>query len=69
MDAYVNSPTLASGKFIQEALDIGPTTLHKFVAEGKLTPIRFSRRLVRYRLSDVQVLIDAHAASSVKGAV
>lgn len=69
MDAYADSPTLASGKFIQEALDIGPTTLHKFVAAGKLTPIRFSRRLVRYRLSDMQVLIDAHAASGEKEAV
>lgn len=69
MDAYVNSPTLASGKFVQEALDIGPTTLHKFVAEGKLTPIRFSKRLVRYRLSEVQTLIDAHAASGEKEAV
>ena len=69
MAAYVNTPALASGKSVQEVLKIGPTTFHKFVAEGKLTPIRFSRRLVRYRLSDVQALIDAHAASGIKGAV
>lgn len=69
MDAHVNSPALASSKFIQGTLGIGSTTLHKFVAEGKLNPIRFSRRLVRYRLSEVQALIDAHAASRGKGAV
>jgi len=60
---------LLSPKQAQHALCIGTTTLYKFCDEGKLTPIKFSRRCTRFRLSDVQALIDAHAASGEKEAV
>jgi len=45
----------------QHHLGIGPTTLNKFVRLKWLTPIRFSKRLVRYRASEVQALIDSFA--------
>lgn len=60
---------LLSPKQAQHALCIGATTLYKFCDEGKLTPIKFSRRCTRFRWSEVQALIDAHAASGEKGAV
>jgi excisionase family DNA binding protein len=63
MNQPTNSPALTSSRDLQELLSIGQTTIYKLVAEGKLTPIRFSKRLVRYRLSEVQALIDAHATN------
>jgi predicted DNA-binding transcriptional regulator AlpA len=48
---------------------IGTTTLYKWCREGKLTPIKFGPRCTRFRLSEVQALIDAHAASGEKGVV
>lgn len=45
----------------RQALGIGATTLNKFCHEGKLTPIRFSARCVRFRASEILALIDAHA--------
>jgi hypothetical protein len=58
---------LLSPKQAQHALCIGTTTLYKFCDEGKLTPIKFSRRCTRFRLSDVHALIDAHSSSANKG--
>jgi len=40
---------LLSAGTIVSRFDIGHTTLHKLVKSGLLTPIRFSKRLVRYR--------------------
>lgn len=60
---------LLSPKQAQHALCIGTTTLYKFCDAGQLTPIKFSRRCTRFRLSDIQALIDAHAASGAKEAV
>lgn len=54
---------LLSPKQAQHALCIGRTTLYKFCDEGKLTPIKFSRRCTRFRLSDVQALIDTHTGN------
>ncbi len=55
------SDSLLSAKEAQYRLDIGPTTLNKFVRLKWLTPVRFSKRLVRYRASEVQALIDSFA--------
>lgn len=52
---------LLSPKDTQHHLGIGPTTLNKFVRLEWLTPVRFSKRLVRYRASEVQALIDSFA--------
>ena len=52
---------LLSAKNAQHSLGIGPTTLNKFVRLKWLTPVRFSKRLVRYRASEVQALIDSFA--------
>lgn len=52
---------LLSAQTIVSRFDIGHTTLQKFVKSGLLTPIRFSKRLVRYRASEVEALIEAAA--------
>ena len=53
--------TLLDANEAQHHLGIGPTTLYKFVRLKWLTPVRFSKRLVRYRASEVQALIDSFA--------
>jgi predicted DNA-binding transcriptional regulator AlpA len=55
------SEILIKAEEAQHRLGIGPTTLNKFVRLKWLTPICFSKRLVRYRTSDVQALIDSFA--------
>lgn len=50
--------TLHTAKEAQHRLGIGPTTLNKFVRLKWLTPVRFSKRLVRYRSSEVDALIE-----------
>lgn len=50
--------TLLTAKEAQHRLGIGPTTLNKFVRLAWLTPARFSKRLVRYRASEVGALIE-----------
>ena len=46
---------------VQQSLKIGATTVHKMERLGLLTPVRFSKRLVRYRASEVAALIEAAA--------
>ena len=55
-----NSTTLLSAETIVSRFEIGHTTLYKWVADGQLPAIRFSKRLVRYRLSDLEKLIAAN---------
>ncbi len=52
---------LLANNNVQELLGVGATTVHKLVKSGLLTPIRFSKRLVRYRASEVEALIEAAA--------
>lgn len=52
---------LLSAQTVVSRFDIGHTTLYKMVNSGLLTPIRFSKRLVRYRASEVEALIEAIA--------
>ena len=54
----VKPDTLLTAKEAQHRLGIGPTTLNKFVRLAWLTPARFSKRLVRYRASEVGALIE-----------
>lgn len=63
-----NSPNLASfletllhAKETQRRLGVGATTLNKLVHLKWLTPVRFSKRLVRYRASEVEALIETAA--------
>ena len=46
---------------VQQSLKIGATTVQKLVKLGLLTPIHFSKRLVRYRASEVEALIETAA--------
>jgi|GEM_PF-2542379 len=57
---------LLAPKEAQHALCIGATTLYKFCSEGKLTPIKFGNRCTRFRLSEIQALIEAHASPASK---
>jgi predicted DNA-binding transcriptional regulator AlpA len=49
---------LLTAKETQQRLGIGPTTLNKFVRLKWLTPVRFSKRLVRYRTNEIDALIE-----------
>jgi len=53
--------TLLHAKETQLRLGIGSTTLNKLVHLKWLTPVRFSKRLVRYRASEVEALIETAA--------
>ena len=49
---------LLTAKVAQYRLGIGPTTLNKFVRLKWLSPVRFSKRLVRYHASEIDALIE-----------
>lgn len=53
------STTLLSAASITTRFGIGMTTLYKWVKQGDLPAVRFSKRLVRYRLSDLEALLQA----------
>ena len=53
-------PNLLSAADVMTRFAIGRTTLHKWVTNGDLPAIRFSKRLVRYRLCDLENLITAN---------
>ena len=55
---------LITAKEAQIRLGIGSTTLHKFVGRKWLTPVRFSKRLVRYLSSEVDALIQKFSKKS-----
>ncbi len=40
-------------------LGISPRSLSRFVTLGRIKPVRFSARCVRFRLSDLKALIEA----------
>lgn len=48
---------LVTGREAAHLLGISITTLYKFCREGKLNPIKFSRRCTRFRASQIQALI------------
>ena len=51
---------LVTAREAMHLLGIGSTTLYKFCREGKLNPVKFSRRCTRFRVSDIQTLICAN---------
>lgn len=53
--------TLVTPSSARHWLSIGQTTYFKWLKEGRLKPIYFSRRIVRHRVSDIIALIEAHA--------
>ena len=50
-------------KVAQRALAVGTTTIYKLVKQGKLTPIKFGSRCTRFRLSEIEALIDAQTVA------
>ncbi len=57
MESLKQQPYLLSARLAAAKLGIGQTTFYKLVKEGLIPAVRFSRRLVRYRLSDLEALI------------
>lgn len=55
--------TSREAKFL---LCVGSTTLRKFCRQGKLTPVYFSSRCQRFRISEIQTLIDSSRAGGSK---
>lgn len=49
---------LLKTKDVAEKLAISPSTVRRLAASGDLTPIRIGGASTRYRLSDVEALID-----------
>lgn len=43
-----------------EQLGVSVDTVARFETRGQLKPIRFNSRTVRYRLSDIEQMIQAH---------
>ncbi len=43
---------------LAERLSIAPGSLYRWVAQGRLTCIRFSARCIRFRESDVAALLE-----------
>lgn len=48
-------------------LCIGTTTLYKLCRDGKLHPIKLSKRCTRFRVSEIRAFINAH--TDIGGAV
>jgi excisionase family DNA binding protein len=48
---------LVNAREATHLLGISNTTLYKFCQEGKLNPVKFSRRCTRFRVSEIQALI------------
>ena len=46
-------------------LGIGSTTLYKLRRTGRLNPVMYSNRCVRYRLSEIQALISGNTGKGV----
>lgn len=53
--------TLVTPAATRHWLAIGQTTYFKWLKDGRLKPIYFSRRIVRHRASDINALIEAHS--------
>ena len=53
---------LLSAREAASALGIATRTLSRFVSLGRIRPIRFSARCVRFKLSDLKALVDSAQA-------
>ena len=66
MPTRVTSPdeakpdTLVTPAEARHWLAIGQTAYFKWLKDGRLKPVYFSRRLVRHRSSDINALIASH---------
>lgn len=49
---------LMTGKQVADRLAVDPRTVRRWSAEGKLTRIRLSPRVIRYDEAEVQALIE-----------
>lgn len=57
MDDLNKSTILLSADSAATKLGIGLTTFYKLIKQGQIPSVRFSSRLVRYRLCDLEALI------------
>ena len=56
---------LVNARDAAHMLGVSVTTLYKFCREGKLNPVKFSRRCTRFRVSEIQGLITGGSAKEV----
>lgn len=56
-----NQDRLITVSDVKQILDVGTTTIYKLCREGKLKPIKLSRRCTRFRASEIAEFIEAHA--------
>lgn len=56
---------LVKAKEALHLLGIGSTTLYKLSRTGRLNPVRYSNRCVRYRMSEIQALISGDTGREV----
>jgi len=55
---------LLTVKELAELLGISPGSLYHWISQGRLPVVRFSKRCVRFRPSDIQALLDQESESS-----
>lgn len=65
MESRTTPDRLITAREAMHMLSIGSTTLYKFCREGKLNPVKFSRRCTRFRVSEIQGLIAGSSAKEV----
>jgi excisionase family DNA binding protein len=67
-DSRTNQITdLLSANELAEALHVSPATVAHWRREGKIPFVRFSRRVVRYRLSDALAAFERTASKPGAG--
>lgn len=49
---------LMTGQQVADLLEVHPRTVRRWSAEGKLTRVRLSPRVIRYDAAEVQALIE-----------
>lgn len=57
---------LITSREAKKLLCIGSTTLRKFCRQGRLHPILFTSRCMRFRLSEIQAFIDSNQAGEAE---
>ncbi len=66
----INTPDfdyLTDARNAKRLLGVGLTSIYKWQRSGALPAIKFGKRCTRYRLSDIEALIAAHATPVSEG--
>jgi excisionase family DNA binding protein len=66
MDKNSHVDRLITVREAMHLLGVGSTTFYKFCREGKVKPIKFSRRCTRFRMSEITAFIDDVQKGDIK---